>query len=193
MQKIYSHSIGQPVVRIQDGVILGFINDFIINTDTGLIVGFFVKTKDFFSRKLVLLTRDIREWKLKVYVDDDSVLADPQDLIRLKPIFDKQMSVFLKPVLTTDDYYLGRVYDFNFDLDSFKMINLYILKKILFFITVQRRIVPVSEIVEIKTNAVIVRSNIKLAKWRKRKIIDLRNFVFTPDPEPEPLMNKGDS
>jgi sporulation protein YlmC with PRC-barrel domain len=184
MQRIYSHIIGHQVCRIQDGEVLGLVIDFIINPEQGKIEGFWVRTVGLFGRKMILPAKDIVEWKVKLYVHDENSFCEPADLVRLADILENEITVYNKKVITTTGIYIGRVYDFNFELESCHLLNFFIVKKLLFF-TLQRRIVPLKEVVEINQEAIIIKSDLKLAKWKKKSIIDLKNFVFTPDPEPK--------
>lgn len=183
MQKLYSQTIGQFIVRKHDGEEIAVIEDLVIDTDTGKIQGLWLKPFVFFAKSLILLWRDIQVWQIKLYIENEEVLAEPEDLIRLKPIFDKDIQIYHNQVITNENVYLGKVYDFNFDVDSGQIINLFIVKKFL-FVPIERRILPLKEVIEIRSDAIVVKSDLRLSKWRKKNLVDLKNFVFTPDPEP---------
>ena len=168
---------------MHDGKIIGHVEDCIIDTDYGKIEALWVRKTGFFGKKLVLLPIDILEWKLKIYVDQESCLSPPDEVLRVMKILEHNMYLYRKKVVTTSGVYIGRVYDFNFDMESYHVLNLYIIRKFL-FINYQRRIVPMKEVVEITEDEIVIKSDLKLSKWRRKNIINLKNFVFTPEPKP---------
>ncbi len=182
MQRLFTHIMGVSVSRFGDGEVLGYIYSTIIDPERGQIKGFYVKTNEIFPRKKILLTKDIYKWKLKVYIQDESVLCDTDDIIRLKDLLSNGIYILNAKVYSLSNIYIGKVYDYNFDLLTFKIINLFIIKRFLFF-NIQKRIVPKKEIIEILPNRIIIKSSLKLSKWRRKQIINLKNFVFTPTPE----------
>ena len=180
MQKLYSHVIGSKVVRKYDGELLGIVVDAIVKPENLKIEALYVKTKDFPARYLVLLERDIAEWKLKIYVEDEHSLVLPREVVRLHKILRQKIPILGNKVITIDEIYIGKVVDYSFDTDLSQVINLYVIKKFLFF-NIDKRVISRNEIVKVKKEAILVKSDLKTVKWRKRQISEIQNFVFTPD------------
>lgn len=182
MQRIFTHVLGNSVVRYQDGVHLAKVQDVLINPNSGKIEALFVRTEGILSTRKVLLPQDIVEWKLNVYVHDDKAFADPNEVVRVEKLIKKNIPIFGNRVETKDGEYLGKVADFGFDTKVMQLLNLYVVKSFMYFFSIERRVIPYKEIVEITKDKIIVKKSKKAVKWRRKKVFSLEDLLVTIDP-----------
>lgn len=89
------------------------------------IEGFYCQTSD--RRQLILVSQDIRDFMPQgIVVNDQSVLVEPSELIRLKRIIQLNFEIIGKQVVTTSDKKMGKVIDYAVDSGSLFIKKLYI-------------------------------------------------------------------
>lgn len=147
-------ALGLPVSAEDTGDTLGELGGIAIHPDTGKVEGFYVTLPvGFFSTEaLFLSSSDILHWGTQVTVRKRSVLSPPEDFLRLQALFEDERSFLEQKIKTESGKYIGRCMDVQFDTDHF--VVEWIFPRRLFQWGIA---LPVSEIVEVKTEAIIVR------------------------------------
>ncbi|MBN2087826.1 PRC-barrel domain-containing protein [Candidatus Peregrinibacteria bacterium] len=168
MIKDYLSIIGTQIHQHDDGNILAVASDVIIDTDTGKIEGLWVKSLTLPLTNAVLRTSDIIEWKSKIYIKDDSVISESDDLINITEILEKEIMIVGNNVENKEGRYLGSVYDFDFDTKNLKLRQIYTEKKFIGLFGYQRRIFSFNSIIKIKKSAIIVEDKTEI----KEEIIE---------------------
>lgn len=118
--------LNRPVLSLRTGGQIATTNQPVINPNNLKIEGFYVSDK--LSRQtLVLLTQDIREiGENGLIINDHDVLAEVNDLVRLKKTIDFNFILIGKPVQTVSGERIGKVVDFAADSASFYIQKLYV-------------------------------------------------------------------
>lgn len=145
--------LGTYVVEDQADTVLGRLSDIVLNPDTGVVVGFFVRGPGLFSSPLFLSVMDIVAWGTVVHVRDEHRLCPPEDLVRLRSILADPRKVLSQRMETKKHVYLGVCQDIQFDTRQFVMEWLFP-RKWLFFTGIP---VAASDILEVTPKAIIIR------------------------------------
>lgn len=182
MQRIYSHCIGNSIVRYHDGMHLAQVKDILINPDSGKLEALWVKMNNSLGSRKILLSQDIVEWKLNIYVNDLDAFSVPREIVRLQSMIKQNSRIIANRVETKDGEYLGKVVDFSFDAKVMQLSNLYIIKSWLYFFAIERRVIPYQEIIEILPNKIIVKKSTSMVKWKHKKTFALEDFLVSMDP-----------
>ena len=156
MIKEYLSTIGTRIHKHDDGNLLAVVRDVIIDTDTGKIEGFWVKPLTVPLNNAVIQTSDIIEWKQKIYIKNDSVIGESEDIIRISDILARDILVIGNKVENINGEYLGDVYSLDFDSDKFVIRQIYTEKKVLGLIGHSKRVFGFNSIIEIKQSVIIV-------------------------------------
>ena len=160
MRARYTSSIGLPVLDEQTGVCLGTIGGILLNPDTGAVEGFFLRMQGFLSRDDIFLRAvDILHWGLRVSVRSADVLTPAEDIIRLQPLLIGSRPVLGQCMLTQSGKVLGRCVDVQFSTKTFRMEWLFPRR---WFRTGLP--VPVTQIVDVRSDAIVLRDEIISAK-----------------------------
>ena len=153
MQTRISTCIGAIVVEESSESVLGMLADVLIHPDTGRIEGFYIQVSGGFGSSLLFCRAiDVVRFGTRIYVRSAEVLCDPHEIVRLQPLLEDRRSVLGQPIRTESGQKVGCCKDIQFDTDSMKMG--WIFPKRFFR---WRRGIAVSDIVEIRSNGIIVR------------------------------------
>ena len=94
MIKNHRSIIGTSVLHFDDGSLLAVLRDVIIDPDTGKIEAFWVKPLSLPIANAVIQSQDIVEWKKNIYLKNESVIADPADIIKVTDKKDASLVTF---------------------------------------------------------------------------------------------------
>lgn len=165
MQLRFSTILGIPVVTEDTGEVVGMLSGMLPHPDTGKIEGFFVELPGMFRREtLFLLTRDIRSWGLRITVRDGDALFPPDEQIRLQSLLEDPRPILGQRILTETGAYVGRCRDLQFDTRYFQIEWLFPKRWGRW-----RLPFPVSEIIEVRHEAIIIKDQKVLGEEEKRK------------------------
>ena len=116
-KSVFSLRTGQPVA---------YVTGPIFNPKNLKIEGFYCQ--DSISKdQLILLYQDIREvLKDGFVVNDHDVLAEPQELVRLKDVLEQQFVLVGKQVETTAKQKVGKVSDFAVETETMFVQKIYV-------------------------------------------------------------------
>lgn len=155
---IQFHKMRRSFVFCQkDGIMIpvGVIFDSIINSEKGRIEAFWVKTKEGLR---VLYKEDIKEWQGKktVIIESEEKFFIPEEASRLQEVFEKEVGIINAQVWNRNTY-IGKVYDFSFDIYSMFILQIYVSKGIFFW--QKKRKIHRSKIVKINENGIFIAEN----------------------------------
>ncbi len=128
----------------------------IINPDNLKIEGFYCQDR-FDKSTLVLLCQDIREILPQGFViDDHEILAQPDELIRLKEIMNIGFDPLNKHVVTMGKQKVGKVSDYATDTDSMYIQKLYVTQPLFRNFTGGNLIIDRSQVNEITPTKIVI-------------------------------------
>lgn len=123
--------LNRPVMSLRTGQPVATTTRAIINPDNLKIEGFYCVDR-FDKSTLVLLYQDIRDVLTQgIVINDHDVLADPDDLVRLKKIMDIDFELPGKRVVSTSGTRLGKVSDYAVEVETMYIQKLYVARSIL--------------------------------------------------------------
>ncbi len=156
MLQLSSTIINQAVLSLRTGAKVASALEPIINPNNLKIEGFYCD--DAFAKKqLILLTQDIRDHVERGFVvDDHEVLADPEELVRLKDTLKLQFELKGKSVVTVNKHKLGKVTDYAIDDSSLYIQKIYVAPQLIKSLSGGNLSIDRSQIVEITDSKIIV-------------------------------------
>ncbi|MBT4119386.1 MAG: hypothetical protein HOG89_00165 [Candidatus Peribacter sp.] len=156
----FSTCIGTPVLEEGGDNALGVLSGILIHPDTGKIEGFLVHVQGMSGKgDLFCSSSDIVRWGTRVYLRSASVLAPPEDRIRLQTLLQDPRTVLGQRIRTETGTRLGRCKDIQFNTDVMHIEWLFPRKIFRWGIAL-----PVSDILEITPAAIVVNDPIAKAR-----------------------------
>ena len=156
----FSTCAGTPVVDEESSETLGTVEGIVLHPDTGKVEGFAVRVRGFLTGTIRYLpSQDIVRWGTRAWVRDPQAVSDLDDLVRLREVIERGRPVLGQSIRTESGRELGRCRDVQFD-------TLHFLAEWLF----PRKwgtwgtAIPISQVVEVRADAVIVRDQAAPAK-----------------------------
>jgi uncharacterized protein YrrD len=149
--------LNRPVLSLQTGGVVATTTGAIINPNNLKIEGFYCI--DHFDRRrtAVLLYQDIRDVIVQGFVvNDQDVLADPGELVRLTEVINIHFDVLGKQVVTTKKEKLGKVIDFAAETTTMYIQKLYLAQSMFKNLTGGNLGIDRTQIVEITDKKIIV-------------------------------------
>lgn len=160
----FSTTIGLPVVEESTEEEIAGISGILIHPDTAKIEGFFVRVPSFLrAEELFLSAADIAHWGTRVRVRHADALAPVDEHLRLMTLIQDGRTIMRQRIVTEGGKYLGVCRDIQFDTVSFYAEWLFPRT----FLRWQRSI-PVSSIVIVKPEAIIVRDAVLIPEVASR-------------------------
>ncbi|HUA13164.1 MAG TPA: hypothetical protein VL989_01560 [Candidatus Sulfotelmatobacter sp.] len=156
MLQLSNALVGKTVLSLRTGTPIAKVLGTVINPDNLKIEGFYVEEK--FSKKhLVLVSQDIREVLHNGFVvNDQEVLVEPGELVRLKKVIDLEFSLIGKQVVTVSKEKVGKVSDYATETTTFFIQKIYVSQSILKSFTGGNLSIDRSQIQEITNTKVII-------------------------------------
>lgn len=157
MLQLSGSLLNQPVLSLRTGGIVATTTSAIINPNNLKVEGFYCL--DSFERKkrLILLYQDIRDVIAQGFVvNDHDVLADPDELVRLKDLLELKFELLGKTVSTVSKEKLGKVVDYAADTGTMYVQKLYVGQSIFKNIAGGSLGIERTQIVEITDRKIIV-------------------------------------
>lgn len=131
MLKLSESLVGRPVMSLRTGQPVARTMAAIFNPNNLKIEGFYCQDK-FSNKELVLLYQDIRDVIPQgLVVNDHDVLAEPQELVRLKNVMDIGFELIGKQVVTTGKERLGKVTDYSTEVETMYVQKIYVSRGLL--------------------------------------------------------------
>ena len=166
MLKLSTSIINQPVMSLRTGSQVATATAPIINPSNLKIEGWYCQDK-FSKDPLVLLSQDTRDIiKQGIVVNDHEVLADPEELIRLKEVLELQFELLGKPVYTSNKKRLGKISDYAVDFPSLYINKLYISQSLIKSFNGGGLSVDRNQVIEITQRRVVIADPLQPIKAR---------------------------
>ncbi len=144
------------VLSLRTGGVIGNLEQPLINPNNLKIEGWYCQPR-FQKGKLILVTQDIREIIPQGFiVDDQDVLVEPNDLVRLRKLIELGFELRGKKVVTVHGKGVGKVADYSLELESMYIQKLYVGQSIIRNINGGRTI-DRQQIVEITDTRIVVK------------------------------------
>ena len=157
MYVLASHLKELPVISLQTGETVAMVRQPLIDTATLEISGYICRTANH-PAPLVLPVRDIREHAQDcLIIDAEEELAEPNELVRLRPLVEHNFTPIGKAAVTDLGRKLGRVEDFTINLETNRIQKLYIKQSILQSWLGSSLIVDRTQIVDVSLKQIVVR------------------------------------
>jgi uncharacterized protein YrrD len=154
------------IVSLRNGRLLGDTIGFVINPANLKIEAFKCNINNS-KQPLFLLNQDVRDMSdNKIFINDDEVLSEANDLIRIKELIDLNFIIIGKIVITKSKQKLGKVKEFSVDNSSLFLQKLYISQPIYKNIYGGQLIIDRSQIVEVTNTQIIVKDILQPTKLK---------------------------
>lgn len=155
----FSTCRGMRVVDSRTGEGIGIVSSPLINPDTGHVAGVFVDSSGLLRDRVLFITsHDVGSIGQVLRVRGGmETLSSAEDIVRLRPLLTGKRRILGQKVRTEEGRALGRCRDIQFDTMTFLVEWLF-----------PRRFlrwgspIPVSDIVEVKEEAIVVRDPLRL-------------------------------
>jgi sporulation protein YlmC with PRC-barrel domain len=157
MLQLSSRLYNCPILSLRTGGVIATATEPIINPNNLKIEGFYCV--DRFDKKisLVLLYQDIREVIPQgIVVNDHEVLAQQDDIIRLKDLINLHFTLLGKPVVTDSKAKIGKVNDFAVELETMFVQKLYVTQALRKSLSTSALSVDRTQIIEITDRKIII-------------------------------------
>lgn len=173
VEKFFSEILGTPIVAEDSTRPIGRILNVLIHPENGQVVAFSLD----FSFQRIIVPMDIRGWFREVVIgrSDDVLSAD--DVVRVREVLNMDVMIFKNCVFSKNgknsaknsESYLGRVHDFSINIEQMMLSKILVAKSVLGLVRFQQRIIPFSQIVEIRKERIIVKYDFGEEKVIKRE------------------------
>jgi sporulation protein YlmC with PRC-barrel domain len=155
MQKLFS-VIGQyPIISFQSEGTIAKCDELYFSPEDLVCRIIKVRSNELFKKiTKYVVWDDILEISNGFYVQDQEVLVDPEELVRLKEIIDFGCVIVGMQVETQSGQDLGTVYDFSLEVDTGSIIKIHVISKSL--LLTEKKVIARSQIYDVKKNTIIV-------------------------------------
>jgi len=156
MYSLASNLKGQPIISLQTGQPVGWIDQPVLNMANLEVVAFTCRAPH--RPHLVLVARDIRQFAADcLIVDDEDELTEPGDIVRLKSNLANSYSPIGKRVLADTGRRLGSVEDYSINLESSRVQRLYVRRPLWRTWFSSSLIIDRTQIIDVTPEQIIVR------------------------------------
>lgn len=171
MLQTRSQLIGFPILSQQAERPIAKIQDLIIDPENGKFLGVQTNRADH-----IISEKDFLNFKGGLTVSDNTVLVPPSEVLRIETILHSGLNLHRLGVQTEKGKSLGRVEDYWVNLNLCALTQLKVVKS-LWFIPLEVRLIPVSQIVKITPEAVIVKNNVATQKENSKKFVPVKKMA----------------
>jgi uncharacterized protein YrrD len=157
MLQLSAMILNRPILSLRTGTPVGNTTGAIINPNNLKIEGFYCQVFNK-NQALVLVQQDIRDVIPQgIVINDDEVLTEPSDLVRLKKIMDLNFELLGKKVVTESKERIGKVSDFAVETNSMIIKKLYVSQSLLKSFAGGNLGVDRTQIIEITDKKIVIR------------------------------------
>lgn len=148
-----------PILSLQTGSELARVNSTIINPHNLSIIAFEVSGPNLDQTPSVLRVQDIRELSpIGIIIDSSEEFVQPDDIIKLKEIYDMQFRLEGKHVLDENRDKLGKIIEYNLETNSFVIQQLAVKRPLLKSFNDSELLVHRSQVIEVSDDAIVIKS-----------------------------------
>jgi sporulation protein YlmC with PRC-barrel domain len=163
MLQLSASLLNKSVLSLRTSTPIAIIKAPIINPDNLKIEGFYCQDR-FDKRQLILLSQDIRDVLPQGYVvNDHDVLAEPEELIRLKQVMELNFELIGKPVVTVNKKKVGKASDYATETTTMYVQKIYVAQSILKSLTGGSLSIDRTQVNEITPKRIIINELLKNA------------------------------
>jgi sporulation protein YlmC with PRC-barrel domain len=163
MLQLINSLLNQPILSLRTGTTVATVTAPIINPDNLKIEGFYCQDSKN-KKQLILLYQDIRELLDRGFVvDDHDVLAEADELVRLKKVLRIDYQLIGKHVITTSKEKVGKVSDYAVEVNSMMIQKIYVAQSIMKSLTGGSLSIDRTQINEVTPKHVIINELTKKA------------------------------
>jgi len=164
MLQLSGSLVGRRVMSLRTGGQVATTQGAIINPNNLKLEGFYCQDS-LTKKRVVLLYQDIRDVVNQgLVINDHDVLADPEELIRLKDIMALHFELLDKPVITVSKHKIGKVSDYAAEIETMFVQKIYVTQSILKSLSGGNLSVDRSQIVEITNRKIVINDLLETAK-----------------------------
>lgn len=157
-----------PVMSLQTGSEVARAKRAIIDPANLKVTAYVVNSPLLGSTDRLLRTADTRELSdIGLIVDSIDELVQPDDVIKLKDLIEKNFRLLGIKVLNEKRRTIGKVYDYNIDVDSFTVIQLIVKRPLVQRINESDLVVHRSQIIEITDDSIVIQSEAKVPEYTR--------------------------
>jgi sporulation protein YlmC with PRC-barrel domain len=161
MLRLSESLLNRPIMSLRTGQQVATAVEPIINPNNLKIEGFYC-TDRFNKGELVLLYQDIRDAIPQGFViDDHDVLAQPDELVRLKDIMEIGFTLVGKPVVTVSKQRVGKVSDYATEMETMYIQKIYVSQNVFKSLTGGNLGIDRNQINEITDRKIIINELLK--------------------------------
>lgn len=154
----------RPVMSLRTGAQVATLGRAIVNPNNLKIEGFYCEA-GLKRQNLILLSQDIRDIiKQGVVINDEDVLSEPDDLIRLQEVLDIDLQLMNMPVYTTDKQKVGKINDYAVEAKTMYIQKLYVGRPLIKSFGTGQLSVDRNQIIEITDRKVIIQDPLQFSK-----------------------------
>lgn len=154
-----------PVMSLRTGGQVATASRPIIDPNTLKIVGWHCLDSIQKKHQLILLSQDIRDFIAQgLVVNDHDVLAEPQDLIRLKDLLKLNFELLGKPVYSDTKRHLGKVSDYATEAETLYIQKLYLSQSLIKSFSGGGLSVDRNQILEITSRKIVINEPLQPTK-----------------------------
>lgn len=147
-----------PILGLQTGSELATIESEVINPHNLSVIAFNLSGPLLDNPLSLLRIEDIREFsQIGMIVDSSDEFVQPDDVIKLKPIYDLHFSLDSKHVLNEKRAKLGKIMDYIIDSDSFVIQQLVVKRPLLKSFNDSELLIHRSQVIEVTDDAVVIK------------------------------------
>lgn len=178
-------------MSLQTGKELARASKAIINPHNLSVIAYLIEGQHLDYTPSYLRIADIRELgSLGMIVDSSDEFITPDDIITDKPIYDLDYTLVGKHVIDDHGAKVGKVSEYNIDVDSFVIQQLTVKKPLLKSFTDDEVLIHRSQIVEVNDTAIIIKSGRVKAKKAAAENRHYVNPFRQTSPQPEAAKTK---
>lgn len=168
-----STCLGMPIRAEDTEEVIGTVRGILLHPDHGTVEGFFVRVPGLFSSSSLFLSAfDIAHFGRTIIVRDHDRVAPASDFIRVQPLLSDPRTILGQRIRTESGLFLGHCRDIQLETGSMRFTWLFLKRWFRW-----RDPIAVSEIVEVRPEAVIVRDPPALVKEKVKAAAEKATLV----------------
>ncbi|MFA6296858.1 MAG: PRC-barrel domain-containing protein [Patescibacteria group bacterium] len=163
----YNETIGATILVVSSNKEIGKINEFIINFETGKLLGFQL-SEGLLKEQRILRIEDVKEIRDgNVFVDSEMSVKPLNNFGLFEELLKKEIKIKDNNVVTESGEELGKVVDFEMDDISYRLEKMYVKTGFLRKLFKGQLIISFDKIVSISKKAIVVKDDLVREEQRK--------------------------
>lgn len=163
MKKLFSELIGQPVMSRDSAKPVARVFDLVFDPANGG----FIALSAHPTLQQVVGARDIVSWAPQIMIRDHESIIEPSEVVRIQKVLNMRASFLHNRVETESGMYLGRVHDYLMDVTAGALLKIMVSKSFLGIVRFQERIIPMSEIIRVEPERIVVKDDLLMERVAK--------------------------